>query len=301
MLVIDDSPDVHRLLRSRLRHEGVRLETASGGAEGLALAGKCGPAIILLDLDMPDLNGFEVLRRLKGNPETMDTPVIVLSGMSGAHDKVAAFDLGAVDYITKPFNLTELQVRVRSALRMNRLVRMLAQRAQIDGLTGLCNRAYFDRRWSDEVAASARHGRPLSLALIDVDHFKFINDTDGHPAGDGVLQAWANVLQRECRQGDVLCRYGGDELALIMPDTRPGDAEAVCTRLLESLRSICWTRYPDRTVTASIGVAGTPGGTTPPEHVWIEAADGNLYKAKHTGRNRVVASPVGPPRLAKAG
>src|SRR6185369_15871448 len=181
VLVIDDSPDVHRLLRARLRHEDLELVASDGGKRGLEMARASKPAMILLDLDMPDMDGFEVLRYLKNDPATLDIPVIVLSGLQGAQDKVMAFDLGAVDYITKPFNLTELRVRVRSALRMHRLVQMLAQCAQLDGLTGLWNRAYFDKRWSDEVGASLRHRRPLSLAMIDADHFKTVNDAFGHP------------------------------------------------------------------------------------------------------------------------
>src|SRR5215831_3002749 len=177
VLVIDDSADVHRLLRARLRHEEIELISAEGGRGGIETAKTARPAMILLDLDMPDMDGFEVLRHLKNDPVTLDTPVIVLSGLQSAQDKVMAFDLGAVDYITKPFNLTELRVRVRSALKMHRLVQMLAQCAQLDGLTGLWNRAYFDKRWSDEVAGSLRHKRPLSLAMIDVDHFKSVNDT----------------------------------------------------------------------------------------------------------------------------
>ncbi|MFM9996360.1 MAG: diguanylate cyclase [Phycisphaerales bacterium] len=302
VLVIDDSPDVHRLLRARLRHEDLHLEAAMGGAEGLEKVQHVTPAIVLLDLDMPDMDGFEVLRRLKDSPKTMDTPVIVLSGLQSAHDKVTAFDLGAVDYITKPFNLTELRVRVRSALRLHQLVQMLAQRAQIDGLTALWNRAYFDRRWSDEVASSSRHNRALSLAIIDLDHFKSVNDTYGHPAGDAVLQGLARVLQRECRQEDVACRYGGEEFALILPDTAPEDGQTVCARVLTALSSMTWPRHPERVITASIGLAGAPGNPGIAAPAWLEAADKNLYAAKQGGRNRVVATTVGAPaRLAKAG
>ena len=186
-LVIDDSPDVHRLLQARLRTEHLKIEQANNGSDGLRLAVANPPAIILLDIEMPEMDGFEVLRALKDNPATLDVPVIILSGHSTMQDKVTAFDLGAVDYVTKPFEPTELRVRVRSALRLARLVQMLAQKAQIDGLTGLWNRVYFDARARECVAANERHARAFSLALLDADHFKSVNDTFGHPAGDGMF------------------------------------------------------------------------------------------------------------------
>jgi two-component system, cell cycle response regulator len=302
VLVIDDSPDVHRLLKARLRHEELELRGVTSGAEGLALARTIKPAICILDLDMPDVDGFQVLRTLKNDAATMDIPVIVLSAMISAQDKVTAFDLGAVDYITKPFNLTELRVRVRSALRLHRLVQMLAQRAQIDGLSGLWNRAHFDRRWAEEVSKASRHERPLSLAMVDLDHFKSINDTYGHPAGDAVLQGAARLIQRECRAEDVACRYGGEEFALIMPDTTAEGALILCERIRTALGATVWARHPERTVTASIGIAGhkTPGDTSP--GAWLEQADKALYAAKKSGRNTIVVSGGGgKPALAKAG
>jgi diguanylate cyclase (GGDEF)-like protein len=294
VLVIDDSMDVHRLLRARLRHEEIELMSAEDGKSGIQTAKTSLPAMILLDLDMPDMDGFEVLRCLKNDPATLHIPVIVLSGLQSAQDKVMAFDLGAIDYITKPFNLTELRVRVRSALRMHRLVQMLAQCAQLDGLTGLWNRSYFDKRWSDEVSANLRHGRPLSLAMVDVDHFKQINDTYGHPAGDAVLQGMSKMLQRECRQEDVACRYGGEEFALVMPDTAPVAALKVCERIRIAMTEIAWPRHPERTITLSIGLTGASAKANLTPVNWLELADQNLYLAKRSGRNRVIMTEADP-------
>jgi two-component system, cell cycle response regulator len=257
---------------------------------------------VLLDLDMTDADGFEVLRRLKNHPATLDIPVIVLSGLNGAQDKVAAFDLGAVDYITKPFNLTELRVRVRSALRLHRLVQMLAQRAHIDGLTGLWNRAHFDGRWADEVAQSTRHRQPLSLAMVDVDHFKSVNDIFGHPAGDAVLQGLARVFQRECRREDIACRYGGEEFALIMPQTGPDDAARLCERIRSAVRELIWPRHPDRTITMSVGIAGVRDCGQMTAERWLEIADRTLYRAKQAGRDTLLVTGLDAElRLAKAG
>jgi diguanylate cyclase (GGDEF)-like protein len=303
VLVIDDSPDVHRLLKARLRQEAVYLLHAENGPAGIKLATETSPVVILLDLDMPEMDGFEVLRALKDNPKTLEVPVIILSGLQSPQEKVTAFDLGAVDYITKPFDLTELRVRVRSALRMYRLLQMLSQRAQIDGLTGLWNRAYFQTRWSEEVSRSSRHNRPLSVAMFDADHFKSINDTYGHPAGDSVLQGIGKVLQREARTSDICARYGGEEFVVIMPDTAPNDAKVFCERVRVAIESVAWPRHPERKVTCSIGIAGAAESVLLTPEQWIELADRNLYAAKKGGRNQSVLTDVSPAglKLAKAG
>lgn len=294
VLAIDDSVDVLRLLKNRLRHEALEFHTASTGKEGLELARRINPALILLDIELPDLDGFEILRQLKERPETVQTPVIMLSGLSSAHDKVTAFDLGAVDYVTKPFEIAELRVRIRSAIRTHLLLQMLAQRAQIDGLTGLWNRAFFDRRFSEELSRCSRHERPISLAILDLDRFKHINDTFGHPAGDAVLTGFGSLIRREIRETDIPCRYGGEEFAVIMPETPPSDALGVCERIRRTCEQVAWPRHPSHAVTVSIGIYGSNGSQSEsmclnysPEF-WVESADRNLYAAKTTGRNRIV-------------
>jgi len=292
VLLIDDSVDVHRLLQVRLRHEQIRLVGKTSGREGLEEGKRVRPSTILLDLDMPDMDGFEVLRALKEDANTNTVPVIVLSAMSSSEDKVTAFDLGATDYVTKPFDLAELRARLRAALRLDQLLHLLAERANVDGLTGLGNRAHYNQRWNEKVAETRRYPSPLSLAMIEIDFFKRINDTYGHPAGDEVLQGVAKLLQTECREIDVACRYGGEEFTLIMPSTPTTDALRVTERIREAMMRIVWARHPEHTVTMSIGLVGSNGGqigdVTP--EAWLEAADKNLYHAKHNGRNRVVAT-----------
>ncbi len=236
------------------------------------------------------MDGLSVLRRLKEIPQTQHIPIIVLSGQQSPQDKVSAFDLGAVDYVTKPFELTELRVRIRSALRMQQLVQMLAQRAQIDGLTGLWNRTFFDRRWAEEHARCARHGHAMSVALLDLDHFKSVNDSFGHPAGDMVLNGVAKVLQRESRQSDLACRYGGEEFVLLMPDTPASDSTTVCERIRVAVEACRWPRFPMLRVTVSIGLAGASGAAPVSADQWVEATDHNLYSAKRAGRNRLVVT-----------
>lgn len=305
VLLVDDSADVHRLLQARLRHEQIRLVGAMSGPEAITKAQSLPVACILLDLDMPEMDGFQVLRVLKEQSSTHSVPVIVLSGLNSSDDKVTAFDLGATDYVTKPFDLSELRARLRASLRMHRLLTLLAERAEVDGLTGLGNRAHFNKRWADQVAEASRHGHALSLAMLDVDHFKRINDTYGHPAGDEVLQRVAAVLMATCRQYDVPCRFGGEEFALIMPNTGPGDAAKVAERIRQEVAAQAFPRHPEQKVTISIGLSGSDAGAgSLTAEAWLERADQNLYQAKRTGRNKVVTTsvtPASPVRLAKAG
>lgn len=305
VLLIDDSQFVHRLLDARLRSESISLVGASDGKAGVEAAIEVSPALILLDLDMPVMDGFETLRTLKEDPRTRDIPVIVLSGLNSSQDKVAAFDLGAVDFVTKPFELTELRARVRSSLKMHALLQMLSIKAQIDGLSELYNRSYFDDRLKEEYDRALRHGQAMSIAMIDLDHFKHINDTYGHPAGDTVISGVSKLIMRETRSIDIACRYGGEEFALIMPETDPEQAMRICERIRIGCGSMSWARHPGRPVTLSIGVVGVGQGMpieiTPV--AWVELADRNLYNAKQSGRNTVKATLIDGSqiRISKAG
>lgn len=305
VLLVDDSIEVHRLLQVRLKNDNFILKTSLSGKDGIAKAKTQPPATVLLDLEMPEMDGFEVLRALKEDPATLNVPVIVLSGRASSQDKVTAFDMGANDYVTKPCDLAELRARLRASLRLDRLLKLLADRAEVDGLTGLGNRAAFNRRWDEKVAEVTRYKTPLSLAMIDADYFKRINDTYGHPAGDEVLQRMAQLLQRECRTPDVVCRYGGEEFTIIMPSTGPKDALGVAERIRLAVANTVWARHPENPVTISIGLAGSEGdGGIITAEQWLELADRNLYLAKHQGRNRVVLTDLrtgGPIALAKAG
>jgi len=302
VLVVDDSPLVHRLLKARLRDETIELHHAHTGEEALEFLCQNNVATVLLDLSMPGMDGFEVLRAMGAKEDTGHIPVIVLSGQQESQDKIMAFGLGALDYITKPFDLAELRARLRSALRIHRLVSMLSERAQLDGLTGLWNRSHLDERLAQLVSSSERNNRPLSLAMLDLDHFKSINDNYGHPAGDAALQGAAEVISSTARSGDIPCRYGGEEFAIILPETTPEQARVLCERIRESIAAQSWPAHPDRKITVSIGVYGSEGASGVAAEQWVALADGALYQAKQAGRNRVVVTPVDKdrPKLAAA-
>ncbi|MFK7760324.1 MAG: diguanylate cyclase [Phycisphaerales bacterium] len=288
VLLIDDSEFVHRLLNARLKSESINLLSAYSGETGFEQAVKEVPALILLDLDMPGMDGFETLRQLMEEPKTRNIPVIILSGQDTTQDKVTAFDLGAVDFVSKPFELTELRARLRSSLRISSLLSMLEQKAQIDGLSGLFNRSNFDRRWVEEYERCQRSASGLTLVMIDIDNFKSVNDTFGHPAGDAVISGVAKLIQNHIRKCDIACRYGGEEFALILPDTSPEQAESICERIRCECQSHYWPKHPERQITVSMGIAGTDTGPTLQPVEWIEHADQNLYKAKELGRNRMI-------------
>jgi diguanylate cyclase (GGDEF)-like protein len=285
ILVIDDSPDVHALVRVRLGKEQVDILSASDGPSGVAAAREFRPDLILLDIDMPGRDGFDTCADLKADSTTRNIPVIFLSGASATMDKIRGLELGATDYVTKPFDPAELLARVQSSLRTRRLVDSLSQKAMVDGLTGLWNRTYLEAHIATELAAARRTGRPLSCIMADVDHFKSVNDTYGHGFGDAVLQEVGATLIQNCRAEDTVCRYGGEEFTVLLANTTLDLAAELAERLryaIEMRPLFC--RNVPVSVTCSLGVSDLRKQTSPSI---IELADAALYRAKRAGRNRV--------------
>lgn len=294
VLVIDDSRLVHALLEDGLSGEGLEHLHADNAQEGFWYAKRAQPDLILLDVVMPSGSGFELCKQLKHDSATSHIPVIFLSGAADSFNKVQGLDLGAIDYITKPFDQAELLARVRAALRTKRLVDLLAEQAQVDALTGLHNRKFLQERLDSELLAARRFDRIISLILLDVDHFKRCNDNYGHPFGDRVLQNVAEVIQKAVRTIDLPCRYGGEEFAVILPETDLEGAVHVADRIRTMMESLCIAYRGERiSVTISGGVASTSGVAARQaitrEHL-IQVADETLYRAKQAGRNRVLVN-----------
>jgi len=289
VLVIDDSDSIHKLVIARLRPEGLEVIGEFDGERGIERAVADQPDVILLDIGLPNVDGFEVCRRLKEHPSTRNIPIIFLTGTADTESKVRGLDLGAVDYVTKPFDQVELRARVRAALRTKRLQDILEQQSFLDGLTGLWNRSYLDRRLESELNVARRYGRPLTLVLADVDHFKRVNDSLGHLFGDIVLQGIAEGLRAYARRSDIVARYGGEEFAILLTDTNLRSAVHVSERLRMSAENRHFeARSEIVSVTASFGVACSEeiGAVLTPEEL-IRAADVALYASKDAGRNCV--------------
>lgn len=251
--------------------------------------------MILLDLDMPDMSGFEVCRRLKADAEFCMIPVIFLSGSGSLSDKVKGLDLGAVDYVTKPFDGVELQARVRAALRTKRLQDLLTKYAQIDPVTELWNRV-LEERLREEWARIRRHGGRFAVVMADLDHFKVVNDTYGHPAGDQVLREVATIMAAESRSSDLLARYGGEEFAVILPTHDASEAVTIATRCRNKIeKAHMHVSGITIQITASFGVADSQGRASYEEVV--QDADKVLYHAKQAGRNRVEVMSVNPQQV----
>ena len=234
ILVAEDSLVVRAVVCEQLEEEGYDVVEAVDGESALASCTLTRPDAILLDIEMPGLDGNQVLARLKADPELSDIPVVFLTGRTGTDDMVAGLRAGAHDYLKKPFEPAELLARVGGAVRIKRLqdeLRLrneeLDQLSRIDGLTGLHNRRHLDEQLSAETNSARRHQQPLAILLLDIDHFKLVNDVEGHPAGDRVLQEFASRLRATVRAGSVIGRWGGEEFLVIAPRTnRCGGVDA---------------------------------------------------------------------------
>lgn len=289
ILVIDDSPEL-------LLSIGATLETtydvhvATSGEAGLKLAKELHPSLILLDIIMPGLNGFETCRRLRQNEDTRDIPVIFLTSKDNQDDAVRSFEVGGVDFITKPFSPVVLRARVDTHVRLKKQADTLNYLAIRDSLTGLFNRREFDDRFERECRACLRAHKPLSVMMIDIDYFKHYNDSYGHQKGDNCLQAVADTISKQLQRGrDLVARYGGEEFACLLPEADSDSARVVAEKIRAAVVALAIPHQMSQvsdTVTISIGIASTHNCEGRRQEL-LQQADASLYRAKNTGRNRV--------------
>ena len=286
VLIADDDAVTRAVVEAWLVGAGYEVIAAADGNAALALTIEMEPDLLVLDVSMPGLDGLEVCRAL---PEATPAPppVIFLTGHSGTDALVTGLDAGAVDYIVKPLDRDVLVARVRAALRSKALRDDLISHATHDALTGLLNRRELDARTRAAIAHAGRYDRPLSCAMVDVDHFKEVNDRYGHAAGDAVLCEAATRLCETCRETDTIGRYGGEEFIVLLPETSAEEAIVAADRVRRAFCDAAFTAGDTGLhLTASIGVATWSPSMSVPASLY-SAADRALYQAKEGGRNRV--------------
>jgi len=305
ILIVDDIPENVQILGSILKNQGYSFAFAESGQETFEILKKIIPDLILLDIMLPDIDGFEICEAIKENEQTKDIPIIFLSAKTQMEDKVKAFSLGAVDYITKPYEALEVIARVQTHIRMKKYQDMIIRYNEqlmtlnqelekekkkleiisvTDYLTGLYNRRYIFKRISEEIERFHRYGDVFSIIIFDLDHFKDINDHYGHIVGDEVLKKFADTIQAQLRITDMAGRYGGEEFILLLPKTELEQAYSLGLRISREIKKISW-KYEGLLLTVSGGTAEINNSDN--ESSLLNRADENLYTAKNNGRDRI--------------
>jgi diguanylate cyclase (GGDEF)-like protein len=287
ILVVDDNPDKLQLLEAALRMAGYHVNTATDGEEALAYIASFQPDLIITDVMMPRMNGYELAEKIRSNPRTRFIPVIMQTAAGhNSQDLLRASEVGALGYITDPTDLDLLLARARTLLEFKAYLDVCEEGAFTDHLTGLANRRRFERQLDREVSRTLRYAHPFSLVMLDIDNFKFVNDNFGHSAGDEAIRSLARVLQEGTRGIDLAARIGGEEFAILLVETGQSGAIEVAERLRLSIREMIIPAVGR--ITASFGVGECPlGGQTSTE--MLQSVDVALYEAKRSGRDRVVA------------
>lgn len=294
MLIVDDEPINIKALQTVLGEEH-NLVFATSGEMALKMAlTDPQPDLILMDIVMPGLDGFEVCERLKKNAKTRHIPVVFLTAKWETSEEARGLELGAVDYIRKPFSPPIIRARIRNHLELKKTRDMLENLSALDGLTNIPNRRRFDEIYIHEWNRATRNKTHVSLLFIDIDHFKNYNDLYGHLAGDDCLKAVARVLQSSLgRTADFLARFGGEEFVILLPDT----SERGARHLAETIRNAVETLHIEHKaspvadyITISIGAVTCTNVALCDRATLLEQADRLLYTAKHEGRNRVCSA-----------
>ena len=295
ILVADDSMVVRAVLRRQLETDGHTVVEAVNGEEAIDACREYHPDVILLDVEMPVLDGHATLARLKADPQLKDIPVVFLTGRVDTVDVVNGLRLGAHDYLRKPFETNELMARVSAALRTKWLQDELRARnaeldrvSRIDMLTNIYNRRHLDEHLRAVISAARRHDRSVGVLIVDIDHFKNVNDEHGHLAGDAVLREVAARLQQAMRTEDALGRWGGEEFLAVLTDTPPEGVRVMAERLRQVVAAAPFTLDDGSQIRVTVSVGHTNG--TEDAEVLVHRADDALYVAKAEGRNRVAAA-----------
>lgn len=317
ILVADDTDQNREFLQNMLTIQGYEVFAAENGRYAVSIAKSKSPDLILMDVRMPELDGYQACKLLQASSRTRDIPIIFVSALDEVLDKVRAFDYGAVDYITKPIQIEELLVRINTHLTLRNLRKELEEKnallerekaqlqleidrrkqveeklkhiASTDPLTNVYNRRYFFELAKRELALSKRYRQPLAIVLLDIDHFKSVNDTYGHKIGDDALIALSALCKRGIRETDLFARYGGEEFIFLFPQTTVHQAKKVAERLRKFVSDNPFKfGGHEISITLSVGVAGIEDDPEITLDKLFNEADQALYHAKQAGRNQVI-------------
>lgn len=295
VLIVDDSKANIAILAEVLRQD-YKVRAATGGEKALEIALSDNPPdLILLDIVMPDMDGYEVCARLKADPQTKNIPVVFITGKEGEEDEIKGFELGACDYITKPFNPVVVKARVNTQAELKRNRDYMERISYLDGLTGIANRRKFNEFLDLSWNFAKRQLLPIALIMMDIDFFKAYNDTCGHLEGDACLIQIAQALAKTAmRKTDLVARYGGEEFVCVLPGTSLENALIVAEKLRQSVLALQIPHHhftAGSVVTISLGVAAMIPEKSAQYKQLIMAADAALYQAKESGRNKIAAAP----------
>src|SRR5687767_6985021 len=289
VLLVEDDPDKTELLKVALSREGYEVQTAVNGREALCAIESFQPDLIISDIMMPEMDGYELAKRIRENPRTRYIPIILQSAARiEAKDFRLGEEVGALGFITSTSDLDLLLARSRTLLDFKAHLDTYEQAAYTDHLTGAANRRRFDQQLEQEIERTVRYGHPFCLLLLDIDDFKKINDEFGHNAGDEVINHLAKVLQEHIRVPDLAARIGGDEFAVLLVETALAKGLEVAARLREEIKASDFhTRSGRIKITASVGIAESLPDERTTSEVLVRRADSALYAAKREGRDRV--------------
>lgn len=292
LLIVDDHPANIRVLYEVFSDE-CDVFMATNGADALEFCTATPPDLVLLDVVMPGMGGMEVCRELKSNLLTATVPVIFVTSLDDPREENACWEAGAVDFITKPINVQTTRNRVRAHIMLKLQADTLRRLAWIDGLTGIANKRQFDQRILEEINRCRRASLYLTIAAIDIDHFKTYNDAYGHLQGDDCLKRVSQAIHASMlRSGDLVARTGGEEFTCILPELNPTDARGIVARIETSIRELelVHKQGVGGKVTISIGVSSSIPTVDDVPTSLIERADRALYQAKRAGRSRAMFS-----------
>ncbi|MEE8328942.1 MAG: diguanylate cyclase [Thermodesulfovibrionia bacterium] len=301
ILFVEDSTTQAKVVKGFLEKKGYEVVWVENGKSAIETAKSQIPDVILLDLMLPDLNGNEVARWLRLNENTKGIPIIMLTVKGSVADRVIGLEAGADDYLPKPFDEIELNARIYACLRTKALQDALKEKnrqleellgkvellAITDPLTELFNRRRFTSVLEKEFKKTLRYKTPLSCMMIDIDHFKMINDKFGHKAGDLVLRDIAQIIKNNFREVDIPARWGGEEFAILLPQTGKEAAFQSASRIVKSISEHAFSYIDSKKITVSIGIASAPSPSVDTSDKLVDASDIAMYEAKNKGRNRI--------------